>query len=144
MARYIGTVTSPKPIEQVFAYMADFSNVREWDPSAVRADAMGGGDAELGARYEVTSRFLGRETDLTYEIVELQRPARVVLRGENESVVSVDAIGFRELPEGGTEVTYDADLKLKGARRLFDPAFGIAFRRLCERARARMQEVLGR
>ena len=37
MARYIGHVTSPRPIEDVFDYLADFSNVREWDPSAVES-----------------------------------------------------------------------------------------------------------
>ena len=37
MARYIGHVTSPRPIEDVFDYLADFSNVRDWDPSAVES-----------------------------------------------------------------------------------------------------------
>lgn len=143
MARYVGKVTSPKPIDEVFAYMADFSNVSEWDPSAVESRALNGAGAEEGARYAVTSRFLGREVPLTYETVSIERPTRVVLRGENESVVSLDEMSFRKLPDGGTEVTYDADLQLKGARRLLDPVFGLAFRRLCERARRRMREVLG-
>lgn len=142
MARYIGTVTSAKPIEEVFDYLADFSNVSQWDPSAVEARALNGARAERGARYAVTSRFLGREVPLTYETVEIDRPGRVKLLGENESVVSVDEMTFRKLSDGGTEVTYDADLRLKGARNLLDPVFGLFFRRLCERARRRMQEVL--
>jgi hypothetical protein len=142
MARYLGTVTSPRPIEEVFAYMADFSNASEWDPSAIEASGVNGPAPSVGARYEVTSRFLGREVPLTYEIVELDSPRRVVLRAENDSVVSEDEMSFRKLPDGGTELTYDADLRLKGAARLADPLFGLAFRRLCERARSRMQEVL--
>jgi hypothetical protein len=142
MARYTGTVTSPKPIGEVFAYMADFSNVSEWDPSAVSSRPLGESGAREGASYEVVSRFLGREVPLTYETLSLEEPDRVVLRGENESVVSLDEMSFRRLPGGGTEVGYDADLQLKGARRLLDPVFGIAFRRLCERACGRMEEVL--
>lgn len=142
MARYAGTVTTPKPIQEVFAYMADFSNVPEWDPSAVSSRPLGDPGAHEGANYEVVSRFLGREVPLTYETLSLKEPDRVVLRGENENVISLDEISFRRLPDGGTEVGYDADLQLKGARRLLDPVFGIAFRRLCERARDRMQEVL--
>ena len=80
---------------------------------------------------------------ITYEVTEIERPARVALRGENDSVVSLDTMSFRKLPDGGTEVTYDADLQLQGARRLLDPVVGVSFRRLCERARARMEEVLG-
>jgi hypothetical protein len=142
MARYTGTVTSPKPIGEVFAYMADFSNVSEWDPSAVSSSPLGEAGAREGATYEVVSRFLGREVPLVYETISLEEPERVVLRGENEGVISLDEISFRRLPGGGTEVGYEADLRLKGVRRLLDPIFGIAFRRLCERARSRMQEVL--
>jgi hypothetical protein len=144
MAKYVGKVTSPKSIEEVFAYMADFSKVSEWDPSAVEAHALGdSGVVEAGSRYSVTSEFLGRRVPLTYEITEIDPPRRVLLRAESDAVISVDEMTFRALPEGGTELTYDADLSLKGARRLFDPIFGIAFRRLCERARERMGEVLG-
>ena len=143
MARYIGHVTSPRPIEDVFDYLADFSNVRDWDPSALESRSLNGGGVAEGSRYAVTSRFLGREVPITYEVTEIERPARVALRGENDSVVSLDTMSFRKLPDGGTEVTYDADLRLKGARRLLDPVLGLSFRRLCERARARMEEVLG-
>ena len=143
MARYIGHVTSPRPIEDVFDYLADFSNVRDWDPSAVESRALNGGGVAEGSRYAVISRFLGREVPITYEVTEIERPARVALLGENDSVVSLDTMSFRERPDGGTEVTYDADLQLQGARRLLDPVVGLFFRRLCERARVRMEEVLG-
>ena len=86
------------------------------------------------------AKFIPEVTGITPEI---ERPAHVALRGESDSVVSLDTMSFRKLPDGGTEVTYDADLQLKGARRLLDPVLGLSFRRLCERARARMEEVLG-
>jgi uncharacterized protein YndB with AHSA1/START domain len=142
MARYVGTVESPRPVEDVFTYMADFSNASEWDPSSTESKALNGAGPRRGARYAVTSEFMGREVPLTYEIVEIDPPRRVVLAAETDSVTSRDVMTFRSLPDGGTELTYDADLRLKGARKLFDPVFGIAFRRLCERARARMREVL--
>ncbi|MBM3666802.1 MAG: hypothetical protein FJW90_04865 [Actinobacteria bacterium] len=144
MARYVGKVTSRKSIEEVFAYMADFSNVSEWDPSAVEARSLDDpGGPSHGSRFAVTSEFLGRQVPLTYEITEIDPPRRVLLRAESDAVISVDEMTLRTLPEVGTELTYDADLRLKGARRLLDPLFGIAFRRLCERARERMGEVLG-
>lgn len=141
MARYVGTVTSPKPIEDVFDYMADFSNAKEWDPSSVDSRPLDDGARE-GARYAVTSKFMGREVSLTYRITGFDRPEKVVLIGENEGTESVDTISFRKLPDGGTEVTYDADLRLKGARKVLEPVVGLAFRRLCERARTQMGKVL--
>ena len=142
MAAYTGTVTSPRPIEDVFDYLADFSNVDDWDPSAIEAEALNGAEPHRGARYRVVSRFLGREIPLVYEIVEFEPPDRVLLRAESGGVVSLDEMRFRALTDGDTEVTYTANLSLKGARSLLDPLFGIAFRRLCERARERMSEVL--
>lgn len=143
MATYTGTVDSPRAIGDVFDYMADFSNASEWDPASVESEALNGATPKPGARYRIVSRFLGSETELVYEIVELDRPRRVVLRAENESVTSVDEISFEQASEG-TRLTYHADLSLKGARRVLDPVLGVAFKRLCERARARMSEVLSR
>jgi hypothetical protein len=37
MARYVTTISSTLPAEEAFAYMADFSNAGEWDPSVDEA-----------------------------------------------------------------------------------------------------------
>jgi uncharacterized protein YndB with AHSA1/START domain len=142
MAKYEGTIESPRPVEEVFAYLADFSNASEWDPSSVSSRPLDEPGAHEGARYEVVSKFMGREVPLTYETLSLEEPSRVVLRGESESVVSIDEITFSPRDDGGTTVGYDADLQLKGGRRILDPLLGVAFRRICERARDRMEEVL--
>ena len=97
MARYIGHVTSPRPIEDVFDYLADFSNVREWDPSAVESRALNGGGVAKG-RATPSSRASWGEAVPTYEVTEIVRPARVVLRGENDGVVSLDTMSFRSSP----------------------------------------------
>jgi hypothetical protein len=74
--------------------------------------------------------------------VELDRPHRVVLRATSHSVVSNDAISFRPTPNGGTLVTYDADLRLKGALRLAELPMRVLFRRIGERARDGLEEAL--
>ena len=124
--------------------MADFSNTEVWDPSSVSSENLGDGPPAVGSLYRVVSRFLGSETELVYEIVELDRPRRVKLRAETDAITSIDEISFRRGGDGDTEITYDADLTLKGPRRLLDLPFRLAFRRLCERARERMTEVLAK
>ena len=37
MATYTDMISSPRPPEEVFDYMATFSNVAEWDPTAAEA-----------------------------------------------------------------------------------------------------------
>lgn len=47
---------------------------------------------------------------------------RIRLRGENETVTSVDTMTFRQIPDG-TEVTYTAEFGFKGAARYLAPLF---------------------
>ena len=86
--------------------------------------------------------FLGRKAALTYRIVEFEPGKAVTLRGENATVVSLDRITF-EPSDGGTRVTYDADLALKGPLRIADPLLGLAFDRVGDRALEGLRETLG-
>ena len=86
--------------------------------------------------------FLHRKTPLTYSIVEYDPPNAVTFRGENSSVVSLDRITF-EPSDGGTRITYDADLALKGPFKLADPLLGLAFKRVGDRALAGMRKTIG-
>jgi uncharacterized protein YndB with AHSA1/START domain len=142
MARYIGTIQTPKPVEEVFDYMADFTSVERWDETAVRAVRLDDGPLGLGARFRVTVRFAGRENDFEYETVAFERPDRLVLRADNGSVVSEDEVTVRPLPAGGTELTYDARLQPKGVMKLADPVLGILFKRLGDNAAAGLAREL--
>jgi hypothetical protein len=90
----------------------------------------------------VVGDFLGRKAALTYRIVEFAPGMAVTLRGENATVVSLDRITFEPSP-GGTRVTYDADIALKGPLRIADPVLGLAFDRIGNRAVEGLREALG-
>ena len=72
--------------------------------------------------------FLGRKAALTYRIVEFDPGGAVTLRGENATVVARP--DHLRAADGGTRVTYDADLSLKGPLRFADPLLGLAFKRV--------------
>ena len=142
MARYTASIETPRPPAETFAYLSDFSTTQEWDPGVVEAERLG--DAPVGRGDGVPSRgrFLGRKAALTYRIVEFEPGKAVTLRGENATVVSLDRITF-EPSDGGTRVTYDADLALKGPLRIADPLLGLAFDRVGDRALAGLRDTLG-
>jgi len=143
MAHYRDTVDSARPAEATFAYMANFANVSEWDPTAVEARALQEGEPALGSRFFVRVRWLGRELPLTYEIVAYEPPRRLVLRAENATSVSEDTVEVEPRGER-SRLTYDARVELKGAARLLDPLLGLAFRRLGDNAAAGLRRELGR
>lgn len=142
MAHYRGNIESDRSQAETFAYMAEFANVREWDPTVVEARALEDTEPALGSRFFVRVHWLGRDLPLTYEIVEFEPPRRLVLRAENSTSVSEDTVEVAPR-DGGSLLTYEARVTLKGAARLADPLLGLAFRRLGDNAAAGLRRELG-
>lgn len=141
MARYYDKIASPRSAEEVFDYMAMFSNVIEWDPTAAHANPVDGNEPGEGSRFQVLVRWMGREIPLEYTTTAYERPKRLVLRAENSSTVSVDTITI-EPADSGCEMVYNAQLTLKGVMRIVDPLFGLAFKRLGNNAAAGLRREL--
>ena len=136
------TVTVDKPVDKVFAYLSDFATTSEWDPGTVQTVRISG-DGAVGTEYRNTTRFAGRETQLTYVVDELVPNQRIALRGENKTVIANDTMTFRTSGRG-TEVTYTADFTFKGLTRFLAPLLRPALNRLGDRAEVGMRDALGR
>ncbi len=143
MARYAATLESPRAQEDVFAYLSDFSTTQEWDPGVAEARRLDEGPIAVGSRFNVVADFMGRKTPLVYAVVAYDAPNSITLRGDNATVISLDTITFEPTAAGGTRVTYDADLKLKGPLGLGDPLLKLVFNRVGDRAVAGLRSTLG-
>ncbi len=141
MANYNATVSSPKSPEEAFDYLADFSNAPEWDPNTSSSECVSGQPGTVGATYKVVTEFGGREMELTYETVEVDRPRRVVLQSGNGSTEIRDTMTFEPVPNG-TDVTYDANVKPKGLMKLADPVLTLMFKRVGDRAAEGLRKAL--
>ena len=135
-------VTAEKPLAEVFAYLSDFTTTTEWDPGTVQT-VLTSGDGGFGTEYLNTSKFAGRETQLTYVVEDLVPNRHISLRGENKTVIAHDTMTFRE-NGGQTEVTYTADFTFKGMARLVAPLMKRAFTRLGDEAETGMAAALAR
>lgn len=137
--REVAVATTP---ERAFDYLADFRTTEEWDPGTVRTVVVAGEGRE-GTTYLNTSRFNGRETELTYVVEEYARPDRIVLRGENRTIVARDTMTFRSEAHI-TRVTYRAEFQLKGLARLAEPFLRRSFEHLGEEAEEGLRNALGK
>jgi carbon monoxide dehydrogenase subunit G len=142
MARYTAGLDSNRSPEEAFAYLSDFTTTREWDPSVVEAERVGEGPIAKGTEFRLATLFAGRTTAITYRIVEYDKPRAVSFRGENATVISLDRITFTAI-DGGTRVTYDADLRLKGWLRVGDPLIALVLNRLGKNALAGLRARIG-
>ena len=141
MAHYDATIPSSWTPEQTFDYLADFRSVVEWDPSIPEATLVSGTPRQVGAVYELVLEVLGRRTPLRYEAIEVEQPTRLVYRAEIDSILATDTITIGH--DGTTTtVTYDAQLELKGVRKLADPLMQVGLRRESEKARKGLEAKL--
>lgn len=126
----------------VFAYLSDFTNTNEWDPGTVKTVKVSG-DGGVGTTYHNTSKFMGREAELTYEVVTHRPDTLVALRGENSSVVAHDTMEIA--PTGsGSRVTYTADFAFKGIGRFIAPLLAPALKKLGDDAEKSLRESLAK
>jgi hypothetical protein len=139
LQRSVETDASPAA---VFAYLSDFTNTNEWDPGTVRTTLVSGGGG-VGTTYDNTSRFMGRETELTYEVVQHEPDRLFALRGENKSVVAHDTMEI--VPVGpGSRVTYTADFQFKGLGRFVAPLLAPALKKLGDDAEKGLRDGLAK
>jgi len=88
------------------------------------------------------SKIAGIKAELDYELRELTDD-RLVLVGTNESATSTDTISVQ--PSGtGSEITYRAELEMKGAAALMAPAMKLIFEKLANDTAKQLTAVLSR
>lgn len=65
MARFEHTVEIERPVEEVFAFLAEPHNLPRWQPSMQRLRPHGRGPLRPGLEVTEVRRFLGREMETT-------------------------------------------------------------------------------
>lgn len=131
------------PVDEAFAFVADFANAERWDPGVATSVRTSEGPVGLGSRYRLEVRMRGRVAPMDYEITVFEPSRRVVLTGTGSGVDAVDDIRF-EATDAGTRIDYVADIRLRGLLRLAAPFAGGAFATIARDARDGMQRALDR
>jgi carbon monoxide dehydrogenase subunit G len=141
MTRLHETIETSLPIDETFAFIADFANAQHWDPGVATSERIDTGPVGLGARYRLGVRMRGNVAPMEYRITTYEPPRRVVLTGEGSNVSAVDEIRF-EPSSTGTRIDYTADIRLTGWMRLVAPFAGGAFEKIARDALGGMQRAL--
>ena len=134
------TVTVPGRQEDVFAFLADFTTTRQWDPPTRTTERIAG-DGGVGTRYRNVSRVLGSDTEIIYTVVVHEPPRRLELDGETSSMEMHDSI---QVDQDGdlVRVTYRAEFRPQGMLKLATPFLPPALKVLGDSAAAQLEKVL--
>lgn len=145
MASYEATIPSAWPAGETFGYLAVFSNAEEWDPGVLSGEALDSGPVRAGSRYRLIVPFLGRKLPLTYEVTDFsEQDMRVVLDATSTLLRARDTIIVRPASAAGraTTVRYQAEVRLRGPLRLFNPVLARGFGKVGDRAASGLSDVL--
>ena len=141
--RYRREIQVATPPDATFDYLSDFANAAEWDPGIAEARRLTPAPTEVGSRFEVVATFRGNRQRFEYVVTDLQDGSRIALRGDGDKACSDDVIAVAG-GDGGSRVTYEADIRLKGVYRVAEPFLRSTFRRMGDEALDGLAERLGR
>ncbi len=120
MARINGEIIIAAPVEQVFDMVADERNEPQYNPRIARTEKTSQGPVGRGARFTAQPRGMGATGVMTVEIVDYDRPRRLVT-SIRSSYLDVDGtLTFYE-SDGGTRMRWSWDMRLRGAMRVLSP-----------------------
>ena len=132
-----------RPIQEVFAFTADFSNSEEWDPGVETADQVRGPGPGVGAIYDLMVTFGSARIPMTYETTVFEPGSRVVLEGRGATLTARDEIRFEDR-DGATFVDYTADLDFTNWIRFVTPLMSPMLKKVGEKALDGLVETLER
>ena len=135
------TVTTRWDAASVFEYLLDFEHAEEWDAGTVRCERLAG-DGGVGTKYRNTSKFLGRETTLDYEVEKLVPGRQFVITGGNKTVTSRDTVTVTPTSAGGAEVEYRADMTFSGVAGVLSPLLTPFLKKLADDTEAQLSRTL--
>ncbi len=138
------TVIVDRPIDEAFAYTAQFDNIRDWDPGVAAATARSTEPVGVGSIFDLDFKMAGRIVPLVYTVVTYDEPNQIVLEAKGGPLFAIDTISFRDVGEGRTEVTYEADLQFSGLLGLATPFMGGRLKKIGQEAVEGLAKALNR
>jgi uncharacterized protein YndB with AHSA1/START domain len=126
--RFAATTVVDKPIEDVFAFLANGENDPKFSPRVQEIARVGEGEIGAGTRFKSTVKDAGMTTQREFELVEFVQPTKIRWEERSKNQVTARVGGYDLESVGGgaqTQVTIFNELEGHGAGKLL---VGIALR----------------
>jgi uncharacterized protein YndB with AHSA1/START domain len=117
--KFENTVRIDRPVEDVFAFLADFENIPKWNYAIVETHRLSEGPVGVGTTYRQV-RSVPSRSEETFEVTEFEPNRRLAIHGgfgPLEGTMTYDL----EPDDGGTRLTNSAQLEGRGLAKLAAP-----------------------
>jgi uncharacterized protein YndB with AHSA1/START domain len=113
--RFEATTVVARPIEEVFAFLADGENDPKFSPRVQEIRKVTDGPIGVGTRFASTVKDAGMTTKREFELTEFVAPTKIRWAERSKNAVTATVGGYDLVPEGdGTRVTIFNELEGHG------------------------------
>ena len=120
--RFEGTIVINRPIEEVFAFLADGENDPKFSPRVLEIAKTTDGPPGVGTTYASTVKDAGMKTKREFKLTEFEPPTRIRWAEQSKNLVTVREGGYDLSRSGeGTQVTIFNVLEGHGFGKLLAP-----------------------
>jgi carbon monoxide dehydrogenase subunit G len=130
-----------RPVDEVFAFVADARNRPRWDDGVDREELTSPEPIGVGSTVRTTLRSMGREYQYTWEIVEHEPPNRQRIESTSGPFPTTLVYGLSER-DGQTDVEFSITGRPTGLLRLLEPLIARNTGQNLDRAFPRLKQVL--
>ncbi|HEY7268756.1 MAG TPA: SRPBCC family protein [Dehalococcoidia bacterium] len=129
MIRIESSVEIEQPAEEVFDYISDLSNLREWQAGVIESRVVTPGPVGVGTIFEETAKVGFWKMLATCTVVEFARPRVMAFKATSTGPIEYDGALRVEAGSAGTRLAITGNARLKGIWRLLEPLLGSDIRR---------------
>jgi len=140
MAQIKSSITINRPIEEVFAFVADPSNDVNWRSDVVESKVTSG-SLGVGATFQFASEFMGRKIETIGEMTAYDSPKRFAWKSK-KSPIPVSAVTTFEAVADGTLVVDAADFEPGGFFKIAEPLLIKQAQSAAEKDMKKLKELL--
>ncbi len=120
--RFDATVLIARPIEEVFAFLADGTNDPKFSPRVLEIAKTTDGPSGVGTVYKSTVKDAGMKTKREFELTEFEAPTKIRWAERSENKITAPEGGYDLKPSGdGTELHVYNVLEPHGIGKLIFP-----------------------
>ena len=130
-----------RPVEKVFAFLANPENETQWQPDLHESKLTSTGPIGVGATGRDVRKFMGRETVTTWQVSDFEPNQKMVFKVISGPMPFQGAFAFEPVA-GGTRVVYIVQAETSGFSQLFDPLVSRLIRSQGEKQMAALKAAL--
>ncbi len=141
--RFEGTAHIDRPIQEVFAFLADGENDPKFSPRVLEIKKLSEGPTGVGTTFSSTVKDAGMKSKREFKLTEFEAPTRIRWAEQSKNLVTAAEGGYDLAPEGeGTRLTVFNVLEGHGLGKLIAPLALSAARKDADAFAQRIKEAV--